>query len=70
MAGPVAAYRFSFADGRADTHIRGLAREGTAQLLEILAAKPTMRQLTGKLTPIQQHFLRRSVRAGMVTAVP
>jgi hypothetical protein len=67
-AEPVAAYRFSFADGRSDTQIRGLAREGTAQLLEILATGPTMRQLENKLTAIQQHFLRRLMRAGMVTA--
>jgi len=69
VARPVAAYRFSFADGHADTRIRGLAHEGTAQLLEILATAPTMRQLEDRLTPIQQYFLRRLVRAGMVTAV-
>lgn len=66
---PLTAYRFSFADGRADTRVRGLEREGTAELLDILSTGLTMRQMEDKLTPIQQHFLRRLLRAGMVVPV-
>ncbi len=68
VAETVTAYRFSFVDDPT-TRIRGLAREGTRELLDIIATGPTMHQLAGKLTPIQDHFLRRLVRAGMVTAV-
>ncbi|WP_084467552.1 NAD(P)/FAD-dependent oxidoreductase [Actinokineospora inagensis] len=67
VAEPTTAYRFSFTDDDTRTRIRGLDREGTARLLALLATKPTTRQLAGQLSPIQQHLLRRLIRAGLVT---
>jgi hypothetical protein len=69
VAEPVPAYRFSFADGRVDTEIRGLAREGTAELLAILESGATIGQLEDKLTAAQHHFLKRLMRADMVAMV-
>ncbi|MDQ1644443.1 MAG: hypothetical protein QOJ50_627 [Cryptosporangiaceae bacterium] len=65
VAAPVPAYRFSLADG-SGPEIRGLAREGTADLLDLLEPGVTVRQLEGKLTAAQRHVLDRLLGAGMV----
>ncbi|WP_080645964.1 NAD(P)/FAD-dependent oxidoreductase [Salinispora arenicola] len=65
---PVPAHRIGFADGAIDVEIRGLAREGTAELLGYLAAGVTMRKLDGQLTMSQHQLLKRLVRAGLVVA--
>jgi flavin-dependent dehydrogenase len=67
-ARPVAAHRIGFADGRNDVEVRGLAREGTSELLGFLESGVTMRKLEGQLTVAQQQFLRRLLRAELVVA--
>ncbi|MDX8048552.1 NAD(P)/FAD-dependent oxidoreductase [Lentzea sp. BCCO 10_0798] len=64
VARPVPAYRFAFGG----TEIRGLAREGSAELLSLLSSGVTAEQLNDKLSGIQHHLFQRLVRAGMVIA--
>ncbi|WP_348775309.1 NAD(P)/FAD-dependent oxidoreductase [Solwaraspora sp. WMMD937] len=68
VARPVPAHRIGFADGAGDVEIRGLAREGTAELLGYLEAGVTIRKLEGQLTAAQQQLLKRLVRAELVVA--
>jgi flavin-dependent dehydrogenase len=65
-AAPAKAYRFSF--GQADAvEVRGLAREGTEELLSLLrAGTTTERQLIDKMTPTQLQLFKRLTKAGMV----
>lgn len=65
---PLPCHRFSFADQPAGPQIRGLDRDGAAELWELLCAGPvTVGQLDGKLTFPQRQLLKRLVRAEMVT---
>lgn len=64
---PVSAHRFFFQDGSSDQEVRGLAREGTAEVLDILmSGTATMAQLERKLAVPQLQLLKRLARCGML----
>jgi flavin-dependent dehydrogenase len=66
-AAPVQAYRFAFAGQTEGNEVRGLAREGTEELLSLLQeGTTTEQQLTEKLTPAQLQLFKRLSKAGMV----
>ena len=68
VAAPAPALRFGFADQPDAAEVRGLAREGAAELLDILRFRSaSLRQLETKLTTTQLQLLKRLMRAGMVT---
>ncbi|NUT46143.1 MAG: NAD(P)/FAD-dependent oxidoreductase, partial [Saccharothrix sp.] len=69
VAAPAPALRFGFADRPDAPEVRGLAREGAVELLDILRSRSASWQLLeGKLTAAQLQLLKRLMRAGMVTA--
>ncbi|NLU73287.1 NAD(P)/FAD-dependent oxidoreductase [Streptomyces sp. HNM0575] len=69
VAAPVKARRFSLPDVADSEEVRGLEREGVAELVALLEeGTATQRQLADKLTPVQQQLFARLKRAGIVAA--
>ena len=65
---PLPCHRISLGDD-VETEIRGLDRDGTAELLARLSPGPvTYAELTSGLSVPQAQLLKRLLRAGMVTA--
>jgi flavin-dependent dehydrogenase len=68
-AEPVPCHRFFFHDQTDEVEVRGLDRDGTAELWQMLTTEPlTMQQYEERLSIPQLQLLKRLLRAGMVTA--
>jgi flavin-dependent dehydrogenase len=68
VGAPAPCHRFSLRDAPG-LEVRGLDRQGAAELLELLTGEElTYGELLARLTFAQQQILKRLVRAGMVTS--